>query len=401
MDRPRLREYIDRYESAVLELESRIRASLGDVDKFTGPSLAAALHKAGALTEVVYTPTGKMSTKRSVLEETISDPTLRAEIIYRNVLSKSLSDFMRKWDFFSQADGRVHPNWNQVRSRSSEGSELDKGARTGRLSSDNPNFQNVPTEYLDLIIPSGLPDPPILRKLILPEEGHLWLKRDFSSQEVRILAHFEDGVLLQAYTENPSLDPHEMTRQLIEAATGLRFLRKHVKITGFQIVYGGGPSAVSLNVGCSYKEAEELIRGYMAAMPGVRGLQAMTKTRGYQGLAVCTWGGRLYYTEPPSFSKKFNRKMTFEYKLLNYLIQGSAADQTKECIIDWDALRWTDDIFMATVHDEICISAPEIHWQDSMDVLRHSMDMEREDFDCPMRSEGFVGPNWADLEEAT
>jgi DNA polymerase I-like protein with 3'-5' exonuclease and polymerase domains len=88
--------------------------------------------------------------------------------------------------------------------------------------------------------------------------------------------------------------------------------------------------------------------------------------------------------------------MDFSYKLLNYLIQGSAADQTKEALIDWHENRDWETVFLATVHDEINISAPEGDWKGRMGLLRDCMNRER--FDVPMLSEGFVGPNWQDIE---
>ena len=88
--------------------------------------------------------------------------------------------------------------------------------------------------------------------------------------------------------------------------------------------------------------------------------------------------------------------MTYEYKLLNYLIQGSAADQTKEAINDWNAVRTWPTKFLATVHDEINACAPTETALAAMDGLRLAMEKDR--FDVPMLTEGFQGPNWHELE---
>lgn len=395
VDRPLLLTMVGTYEQAVAEAAERVRSALNapDLSISSGRSLAAALDAAGAVTHQVFTDKGNRSVKREVLETTIADGELKNAIIYHNTISKCLSDFIRKWVTFSESDGRVHPNWNQVRSRDDFGG--GKGARTGRLSCDSPNLQNPPNEY-HLVVPGGLPEPPVLRRVFLPEPGHVWCKRDFSGQEIRVAAHFEDGTLLAGYVENPSLDPHEMARQMIETVAHLAFERKQVKITAFQIIYGGGPAAVSVQVGCDYDEARNLINAYLTAMPGIARLQRQTRRRGHQKRPIRTWGGRHYYTEPSKFVK--GRWRNYEYKLLNYLIQGSAADQTKQCICDWEDMRSPDAIFLATVHDEINISAPEESWEEHMDTLRRAMDQDL--FDCPMRSEGFVGPNWADIKEA-
>lgn len=115
-------------------------------------------------------------------------------------------------------------------------------------------------------------------------------------------------------------------------------------------------------------------------------------------LPIVTWGGREYFKEPAKIIKGSRR--TFEYKLLNYLIQGSAAEQTKQCMIDWYSRigeQQVPDEFLIQVHDELNISAPEDNWKESMVVLKETMDQDL--FDVPARSEGFMGPNWADIKE--
>lgn len=390
VSRAALEEDTEKCLAAIEEADARICAKLGrDINVGSDAELAAALDMAGMVTEWVLTPTGRRSVSKKNIMGRIKDKELEDLIAYRNTMVTCTSTFMQGWLGFSEEDGRLHPEWNQVRDADGKNSS---GTRTGRLSCSNPNMQNIPNT-LDLPVPEGLPPLPNLRTYLLPEEGHLWLKRDFSSQEVRIAAHFEDGELLQAYRANPRLDPHEMARQMILDITGMDFPRKHVKITGFQILYGGGPNAISGQVGCTYNEAAVLQQAYFGAMPGLRELSEGTKRRGRNGMPIRTWGGRMYYVEPPKLIK--GRMRSFEYKLLNYLIQGSAADQTKQCIIDWDHMYNQDAVFLATVHDEINISAPVDVWEREMRGLRRAMDQDY--FDCPMMSEGFVGFNWAEM----
>lgn len=359
--------------------------------------LADALEKSGAVTEWVLTP---KSRKRSMAKENIKVviPEVKIHMDYIGSLETCLQTFMKPWLEKASHDGRLHPNWNQV--KQVRGSGGDKGTRTGRLSSDDPNYQNVPTEFVDdkgiaLPIPQGLHPLPMLREYCLPEVGHLWLKRDFSSQEIRILAHFEDGALCEAYRANPDLDPHQMAVELIAALIGITYARKPVKITGFSIIYGTGATGLSLQLRGTYEEAWTIKESYLAAMPGVRDLMSDVQRRGKAGLSIRTWGGRIYYAEP---SKEIDGRIRdFAYKLLNYLIQGSAADQTKQSIIDWASGRHRDSIFLATVHDEINISAPMEDWQPHMAWLKQCMNADR--FDVPFRSEGFVGENWQSIKE--
>ena len=359
--------------------------------------LADALESCGAVTQWVYTPTGKRSLAEDNLQ--IKDPVIAHYMTYIGKLEKSLSTFMRPWLAMSAKDGRLHPNWNQVRADNRSG-KGNSGTRTGRLSSDSPNFQNVPTEFVDalgnpLLPPEGLHPLPMLRRYLLPEEGHVWLKRDFSSQEIRILAHFEDGGLCEAYRANPHMDPHKMAATLIQQMIGVLYSRKEVKITGFSIIYGSGATGLSVQLGTDRQNAYEIRNAYLAAMPGVKTLMDDVTQRGRHGMSVRTWGGRQYFAEPAREIKGVWRE--FSYKLLNYLIQGSAADQTKESIADWQADPDNRAIFLATVHDEINISSPREIAIEQMAVLRRNMEKDR--IDVPMLSEGFMGENWQDLEE--
>jgi DNA polymerase I-like protein with 3'-5' exonuclease and polymerase domains len=235
----------------------------------------------------------------------------------------------------------------------------------------------------------------MMRSYCLPEEGHVWLKRDYSGQELRILAHFEDGTLSAAYIENPNLDPHQLAREIINELVGILYARKDVKITGFSIIYGTGARGLSGQLGRSYEEAQQIKSAYLTAMPGVRTLMQDVQRRGRAGDFIRTWGGRIYYVEP---AKEIDGRMVdFAYKLMNYLIQGSAADQTKEAVCDWDAERKWDELFLATVHDEINISVPKEMASGSMARLREVMNRDR--LDVPVLSEGYRGENWQELEK--
>lgn len=366
--------------------------SLGETGVFVD-----ALERKGYVTEWVLTPTGKKSRAKDNLK--INNQEVSDLYVYSSALHTCLQTFMRPWLNLSAKDGRVHPNWNQVKQYREGGNITDKkGTQTGRLSSDSPNFQNVPTEFTDalgapLVVPEGLHPLPLMRRYCLPEPGHLWLKRDFSSQEIRILAHFEDGSLCEAYRANPGLDPHKMAMELIHSMIGIMYARKDIKITGFSIIYGSGVTGLSHQLGQDYESSARIKSAYLGAMPGIQELMEDVQARGRAGNAIRTWGGRLYYTEPAKIVK--GRWRSFEYKLLNYLIQGSAADQTKQSIIDWAAYQHRDVYFLATVHDEINISAPKEIWQDEMAKLKLHMNADR--FDVPFLSEGFVGENWEDI----
>jgi DNA polymerase I-like protein with 3'-5' exonuclease and polymerase domains len=347
--------------------------------------LADALDAMGLVDEWVRTPTGARSCDMKNLR--VKDPAIMDMLKYRSTSKTLIGTFMQPWLEMADGNGRLHPSWNSTRG------DRAGGTRTGRLSSARPNFQNIPNPA-GINTPPGLPDLPRLRDFILPEEGHVWLKRDFSAQEIRVMAHFEDGALAEAFRQDPDLDPHELVREEILKVTGHNYPRKYVKETGFGILYGMGRYTLAERLDIRSNEAWDLMLAYKKAIPGVQRLQDGTKRRGRADMPIKTWGGRLIHKEPARIVKGEMR--SFEYKLLNYLIQGSSADQTKQCIIDWSSHLDCGEVFMATVHDEINISAPEELADEAMEHLRICMD-ETCEFDVPMRSEGFVGPSWGEV----
>jgi DNA polymerase I-like protein with 3'-5' exonuclease and polymerase domains len=369
----------------------------GEFNLNSGQQLADKMDKAGLVDQWIMTapsktyPEGQRSTSKDNLIKVCKDKDLVNLLSYRSVMNTCVNTFMGPWLEFSREDGRVHPEWNQV---ANDEGNTHKGARTGRLSSSKPNFQNPPNPF-GVSTPDGLHPVPVMRSYILPEEGHVWVKRDFSSQELRILGHYEDGPLMVAYREDPFLDPHNMARDLIHRMTGQLHERSHVKMTSFGIIYGMGAPGLAQSLSIQLDEAKALRSAYFKAMPAAANLAASTRHRGQSGQGVRTWGGRLYLSEP---AKVIRGKMrSFEYKLLNYLIQGSAGDQTKQVICDWcDQVEGSDCYLMSSIHDEINISVPEEDWRYEMERLKLCMDQDL--FDVPMRSEGFYGPNWGDLK---
>lgn len=383
---------LDRSTDLLCTSLSCSRADIENAETF-----ADALERSGAVTEWVLTP---KSGKRSMSKENLkfTDSGIGNLLRYKGALETCLQTFMRPWLLKSEKDGRLHPNWNQVKQQRGTSYD-DKGAKTGRLSSDNPNFQNVPTEFVDqfgvpLPFPDGLVPLPMLREYCLPDEGYLWLKRDYSSQELRILAHFEDGSLAEAYRGDANLDPHVMAIELIQNLIGISYARKSIKITAFSLIYGSGITGLASQLHQPYEEAARVKSAYLAAMPGVNDLMRDVKRRGERGDSIRTWGGRIYFAESGTINGEIR---SFAYRLLNYLIQGSAADQTKEAINQWRRTKDWQSIFLATVHDEINIQAPEDDWMRHMADLKAAMEVDN--LDVPITSEGFVGRDWHNIVE--
>lgn len=351
--------------------------------------------------DLALTPTGKFSiSKKTLTPDLYKDPRVASVFGYRNRLTTCLKMFMLPWLIQAEArgDGRISTNWNQVRGEKG-------GTRTGRPSTTDPNFLNISKSWDNnddgYVHPAFLKmiELPLVRRYMLPDEGEVWLHRDYNGQELRLAAHFEDGPLMQAYKDNPWLDVHQFVADLILQETGLEFHRKNVKIANFRIIYGGGAPATAGGIGCSIEEAKSLLAAHKRALPsltGRGGLSDETKGIGKRDEALFTWGGRAYYVEPPGWNEKYKRHMTYEYKLLNYLCQGSAADVTKQAMINYDEHPKRRGRFLVQVYDEMNSSSGPDPVKE-MAVLRESMEMVSEDLDVPMLSEGKSGKTWGDL----
>jgi DNA polymerase I-like protein with 3'-5' exonuclease and polymerase domains len=326
------------------------------------------------------------------------DPLFASAFGYRNRMVTCLKMFLQKWQAkASRNHGYVPSKWNQV--LSSRG-----GTRSGRPSMTDPNWLNVSKDFENrsdgYVHPEALnlPKLPNVRKYVLADEDQLFLHRDFSGQEMRIFAHFESGELAAAYHENPDLDPHVWVKEAILRETGRELERTRVKNVAFARLYGGGENAVFNQARCaSRQEAREIMAFQDRVLPGRKILSDEILRLIRRGEPIRTWGGRLYHVEPPSIVN--GRRQSWEYKLINYLIQGSAADVTKEAINRWyygggpsNGAR-----FLLTVYDEINITSERSRARENMQVLREVMNGI--ELDVPMRSEGKIGERWGQLEK--
>ena len=403
LDMERLGDDIEVYTKAMQMAEEYVYGRLGEFNIDSDRELADALDRAGMVTDWVLTPTGKRSTARKNLVGRVKDPDLLNYMAYRGVLSTCLGTFAGPW--LQQAlneEGRLHPQWNQTRGEKGADGDMS-GTKTGRMSCKAPNLQNPPNDFEGLEVPqiiaaflaeqaertSRIIHPVMhMRQYLLPEEGHTWVKRDFSAQEMRVMSHYAEGALFNAFHANKYTDPHQAVMDIIKKTTGLDMIRKHVKIIGFGIMYGMGVDKLAASMGVTKDEGDTLRNAYYAALPEIRELSLDTRNRGKRGDFIRTWGGRVYYREP-------NPDRDLSYKLLNYLIQGSSADQTKQSIIDYDKERAPDEMMLAAVHDELNASVPTENVKAGMARMRGAMDKDR--FDVPFASEGYTGPNWADI----
>jgi DNA polymerase I-like protein with 3'-5' exonuclease and polymerase domains len=327
---------------ALLDQLIREHLKVGPDFEVKDAALAARLKELG-YEGFILTPTGKPSMGKASLEAVLeSDPKLKKLLESRSLYDTLIGTFMEPWLRYCQSNGgRIHPSYNQVRNPDGF------GTRTGRLSSTNPNGQNVPKnkglDYWD----EPFPD---MRGYLLPEVGQVWFCGDFKSQEPRLTAHFEGGALMEAYLEDPRLDCYQWIKDLV----GGDVSRHEAKQIFLGLVYAMGVARLADKLDCSESRAQQLRTVIKAMLPDVVELDSECKNRFKKGLPIRTLGGRIYYCEPPSGGR------TWDYKALNTLIQGSAADQNKEAMLYLDPkIVDIHGRLISTVHDEISCSVFE------------------------------------------
>lgn len=362
------------------QLDQMIREHLKQDSNFNPGSdkeLGAVLVRLG-YQGFLTTPTGKLSMARPSLERVLEgDPVLMSMLKSRSVYDTLTGTFMSSWIAYAEANGgRIHAQYNQVRNPDGF------GTRTGRLSSSKPNFQNVPTDLgLD-----HFGDPfPVMRSYLLPEEGHVWVCGDFKNQEPRIAAHFEEGAMMEAFNADPMLDPYMFVANLC------RIDRKPSKVIYLGILYAMGAPSMADKLGVDVGQCTLWRNIIKANLPDIVELDKDCKKRFRHGLPIRTLGGRLYFCEPPSNGR------TWEYKALNTLVQGSAADQTKQTIV-W-IKPYLDKLgarLLGTVHDEISVSCKPEH----VEAVNKLMQLAANDLpiDVPMVMDINHGASWAEAK---
>lgn len=411
VDLERLEEDIRRYDAQREKIEHWIRRLLKapELNLESGAELAEALLSSGKAAEEDFglTPTGKLQTNREALKNAIKDPALLAALKYYTQLGKCLSTYMKPWArVASGSGGLVYTKWNST--RSTEGGK-SQGARTGRLSS-KPNLMAVPKQGRMIPpfqtkgfpklpkAPKGLGEvlsPPLVRSYIIPyEKTHVLADRDYSQQELRILAHYEDDVFLDGYIKDQWSDAHELVMHLINERSNAGLDRDKAKAVNFGLIYGMGIGKLAISLGSTVDEAKEIKNTHLGTFPNLKAMFSEMRRRARAGEPIRTWGGREYYCEEPVW--KDGRMYTFDYKMVNVLIQGSAADCTKEAIIRYMECKPKHHKCYLTVHDEFLTSIPKRELKSGMKILKECM--ESVVFKIPMLSDGKWSPNnWADL----
>ncbi len=322
-----------------------------------------------------------ISTAVDVLEELAENhPIARMVLDYRQ-LTKLKSTYVDALPvLIHPASGRLHTTFGQT------------GTATGRLSSANPNLQNIPIRSE---LGRGI------RAAFIAEPGHLLLTADYSQIELRLLAHFShDALLVEAYRRGD--DVHTLTASQVFGVPPLMVTsdhRRQAKVVNFGIVYGLSAFGLSQNLGIEPGEAKQFIAAYFEKYSGVRAFIDKTLEEARRNMKVKTLFGRVRPI-PDINSKNANQRGFAERTAVNTPLQGTAADLIKIAMICIDTAlreRGLKSRMTLQVHDELVFEVPE-HEVETMQLLvREHMEKVHE-LAVPLQVEMGVGPNWRDLE---
>lgn len=339
-----------------------------------------------ALFEKLGLHTGKKtksgySTNAEVLESLRYDhPAVEMVLEYRG-LSKLKSTYCDGLLKVIGADGRIHSRFNQTETR------------TGRISSTEPNLQNIPVRT-----EQGRE----MRRFFVARPGWVLVDADYSQIELRVLAHVaDDKNMIQAFRDNA--DIHRITAAQVfhmpeQMVTSI--MRSRAKAVNFGIVYGIGAFSLSKDIGVTRKEADDYIKAYLSHYEGVRRYMAheveLAKERGY---AETLFGRRRYL--PELTSSNFNLRSFGERVAMNMPIQGTAADIIKIAMIRV-ANRLRSEHLQAQlilqVHDELIVEAPQEEAGRVAALLTEEM-QNAVSLSVPMLAEAKTGKTWYDAKE--
>ena len=321
-----------------------------------------------------------VSTAVDVLEELAEHNEVPRQVLQYRQLAKLKSNYIDSLPLLADAEARVHTTFNQV------------GTATGRLSSTNPNLQNIPikTELGREI-----------RAAFIAAPGNLLISADYSQIELRLMAHFsEDSLLVHAFAEGQ--DIHTLTAAEVfgVAAEGMdKQTRDRAKAVNFGIVYGISPFGLAAQLGIEQNVARLYIETYFARYSGVRRYidRLLEETRREQ--KVRTLFGRVRPI-PDMQSRNANLRGFAERTAVNTPLQGTAADLIKIAMIRIDR-RLREEKLQAKmtlqVHDELLFDVPEREVDQVKKLVQHEMETVIE-LKVPIVVDCGAGPNWRDMK---
>lgn len=371
-----LKMYGSRLGEQIVRLEREIYEMAGEEFNINSPKqLGVILFDKLKMPHAKKTKTG-YSTAADVLDKLAPDFPIVAKILEYRQLAKLKSTYADGLANFIGKDGRIHGTFNQTITA------------TGRISSTEPNLQNIPVR-MEL----GR----LIRKVFVPEEGFVFVDADYSQIELRILAHCSgDAQLIQAYRE--AKDIHRMTASQVfhtpfEKVTDLQ--RRNAKAVNFGIVYGISSFGLSQDLSITRKEAAKYIEHYFETYPGVKVFLDDTVNQAKEKGYVSTLFGRRRPV-PELKSSNFMQRSFGERAAMNAPIQGTAADIIKVAMIGVDRelkRRKLKSRLILQVHDELLIEAEKGELDQVKEILAEQME-KAADLKVPLIVDMHTGQSW-------
>lgn len=371
-----LREYGDKLKEQILVLEQEIYQEAGEQFNINSPKqLGEVLFDHMKLPHGKKTKTG-YSTAAGVLEKLAPDYPVVQKILDYRQLTKLNSTYADGLAVFIREDGRIHGTFNQTITA------------TGRISSTEPNLQNIPIR-MEL----GRE----IRKVFVPRDGYVFVDADYSQIELRILASLSgDERLIRAYSE--AQDIHAITASQVfhtplDEVTSLQ--RRNAKAVNFGIVYGISAFGLSEGLSISRNEAVEYIQKYFETYPGVKEfLDQQVKLGKEQGYVTSLFGRRRPI--PELKSANFMQRSFGERVAMNSPIQGTAADIMKIAMISVDQAlreRGLKSRIVLQVHDELLVETHQEEVDQVIALLEDKM-KHAASLKVALEVEAHVGDNW-------
>jgi len=371
-----LKVYGDQLGDKIVELEKEIYEDANETFNINSPKqLGVVLFENMKIPGGRKTKTG-YSTAADVLEKLAPEYPIVAKILEYRQLTKLKSTYADGLAGYIQEDGRIHGKFNQT------------VTATGRISSTEPNLQNIPVR-----VELGR----MIRKVFVPEEGYVFVDADYSQIELRVLAHCSgDEQLIKAYREEA--DIHRITASQVfhvpfDEVTDLQ--RRNAKAVNFGIVYGISSFGLSQDLSITRKEAAKYIEDYFHTYPGIKAflddVVAHAKENGY----VKTLFGRRRPV-PELASSNFMQRSFGERVAMNAPIQGTAADIMKIAMIGVNKRLKEQKMksrLVLQVHDELLIETHHTEIDTVKEILREEMEQAAV-LAVPLEIDMHTGNNW-------
>lgn len=370
-----------KYSAIIAELTAEIYVDCGCEFNINSPSqLGEVLFEKLGLKSGKRGRNGKYSTNADILEKLAEENPVAGKVLRFRFYQKLLSTYIDGMRPFIGKDGLIHTTYNQTITA------------TGRLSSANPNLQNIPVRE---------EEGKELRKVFIPRSGNVFIDADYSQIELRLLAHFSGcKELIQAYNEGK--DIHSITASQVfgvapEDVTPK--MRREAKAVNFGIIYGISEYGLARNLGIPFSTAKEYIERYFATYSAVKDYMnanvAFAREHGY----VSTLTGRRRFI-PELKSANVNIRQFGERAAMNMPLQGSSADIIKIAMINVERRLQSEGLhakLILQVHDELVLDCPLEEKDRAAELLQHEMENAVK-LEVPLTVEVHSGNNWYDAK---